>query len=51
MPPDKEIAEKARAFILADLGIYDSIRDFAEQTGTNPFKLNQDYTFFDKIKY
>lgn len=39
IPTDKEIAEKARTLILADLSIYDSVPGLATKAGTNPFKL------------
>lgn len=41
IPTDKEIAEKARTLILADLSIYDSVPDLAEKVGTNPFTLKK----------
>jgi AraC family transcriptional activator of pyochelin receptor len=39
IPTHKEIAEKARSLILADLSIYDSVYSLAEKTRTNPFTL------------
>jgi len=41
IPTDKEIAEKARDLILADLSLYDSVPDLAKKTGTNPFTLKK----------
>ena len=41
IPTDKEIAEKARIIILADLSIYDSVSGLATKAGTNPFKLKK----------
>ena len=41
IPTDKEIAEKARATILSDLSIYDSVPALAEKSGTNPFTLKK----------
>jgi len=49
IPTDKEIAEKARATILADMRIYDSIPDLAEKIGTNPFKLKQVFRKYYKV--
>ena len=41
IPTDKEIAEKARTLILADLSTYDSVPALATKAGTNPFKLKK----------
>ncbi len=41
IPTDKEIAEKARIAILADLSLYDSIPALAEKLGTNSYKLKK----------
>ena len=39
IPTDKEIAEKARELVIADLSIYDSLHSLAERLGTNTSKL------------
>ncbi len=41
IPTDREIAEKARAIILADLSRYDSIPALAKKAGTNEYKLKK----------
>lgn len=41
IPTDREIAEKARALILADLRCYDSAAVLARKTGTNTYTLKR----------
>lgn len=41
IPTSKEIAAKARAIILEDLSIYDSIAGLAKKAGTNPYTLKK----------
>ena len=41
IPTNKEIAAKARAIILKDLSIYDSIPALAKKAGTNPYTLKK----------
>jgi AraC-like DNA-binding protein len=41
IPTDKEIAEKARATIIAGLSIYDSVPALADKIGTNSFTLKK----------
>ncbi|TMI63736.1 MAG: helix-turn-helix transcriptional regulator [Bacteroidetes bacterium] len=38
---NKDIAAKARALILADLSIYDSVPALAKKAGTNPYTLKK----------
>jgi AraC-like DNA-binding protein len=39
IPTDREIAQKARELVLADLSIYDSLHSLSERVGTNSSKL------------
>ena len=41
IPTNKEIAAKARAIILADLSLYDSVPALAKKAGTNPYTLKK----------
>jgi len=41
IPTNQEIAEKARALILADLSVYYSIPQLAKKVGTNPHTLKK----------
>lgn len=43
IPTDKEIAEKVRQIILADLSVYDSVTDLAAQCGINPLRLKKTF--------
>lgn len=43
---EKELAECARALILADFATYRSIADLAIKAGTNPFKLKKAFKKF-----
>ncbi len=48
IPTDRDIAEKARTTILADLRCYDSIPALARKIGTNPYTLNKAFRTYYK---
>lgn len=41
IPTDKQIAEKARQLVLADLSVYASVTELATECGINPSRLKK----------